>query len=171
MRILKHIVAPTLLMMLLTGCGFQLRGNIEIPQEWLALHLVTSSPNGELAKGVRSSFSNNGVQWLEASDANYVLQLGDEKFERRNLSIGANARAAEFELTLSTTLQVRDAKGKEVVPQSDVVVHKIMTHDPSNVTGKVEESNLLRREMRQELVQQLMRNIRFVATSGVAQAS
>jgi LPS-assembly lipoprotein len=150
----------------LAGCGFQLRGTVDIPEEWLTLHLVTASPNGELAKGVRSSFSNNGVQWVEAGEANYVLQLGNEKFEQRNLSIGANARAAEFELTLSTTLQVRDSKGKEVVPESDVIVHKIMTHDPENVTGKIEESNLLRREMRQELVQQLMRNIRFAATSG-----
>ncbi len=168
-RLLIHIVCLGLLLPL-GGCGFQLRGTVDIPEEWLALHLDTSRPNSELAKGVRSSFSNNGVQWLEASEANFVLLLGNEKFERRNLTIGANARAAEFQLTLSTTMQVRDADGKEVVPQSDVVVHKIMTHDPGNVTGKVEESNLLRREMRQELVQQLMRNMRFAATSGVAQS-
>ena len=161
---LKPALLLTLLL-LLTGCGFQLRGTIDIPEQWLAMHLNTASPNGELARGVSSSFANNGVQWLEASEANYILDLGNEKFEQRNLSIGANARAAEFELTLSTTMQVSDAKGKVVVEQSDVVVNKIMTHDPENVTGKVEESNLLRREMRQELVQQLMRNIRFAATS------
>jgi LPS-assembly lipoprotein len=168
-RLPKHILCLALLL-LLSGCGFQLRGTVDIPEQWLAMHLATSSPNSELAKSVRSSFSNNGVQWLEASEANYVLQLGNEKFERRNLSIGANARAAEFELTLGTTMQVRDANGKEVIPQSDIMVHKIMTHDADNVTGKVEESNLLRREMRQELVQQLMRNIRFAATSGSNQA-
>ena len=168
-RLPKHILCLALLLPL-GGCGFQLRGTVDIPEQWLAMHLATPSPNSELAKSVRSSFSNNGVQWLEASEANYVLQLGNEKFERRNLSIGANARAAEFELTLGTTMQVRDANGKEVIPQSDIMVHKIMTHDADNVTGKVEESNLLRREMRQELVQQLMRNIRFAATSGSNQA-
>ncbi len=170
-RIQNYLITPALLLALLTGCGFQLRGHIEIPREWLAMHLVTSSPNGELARGVRSSFANNGVQWMDADEANYVLQLGDEKYAQRNLSIGANARAAEFELTLSTTMLVRDAKGEVVVPQADVVVYKIMTHDPTNVTGKVEESNLLRREMRQELVQQVLRNIRFAATSGVAKTS
>jgi LPS-assembly lipoprotein len=158
------------LSLLLTGCGFHLRGAVDIPEQWLALHLTTSSPNGELARGVASSFANNGVQWLDASEANYTLQLGGEKFERRNLSIGANARAAEVELTLSTTMQVRDTKGAVVVEQSEVVVNKIMTLDPENVTGKVEESNLLRREMRQELVQQLMRNIRFAATSDAPQS-
>lgn len=170
---MTQLARPTLalaLLLLLAGCGFQLRGSVDIPAQWLALHLNTPSPNGELARGVTSSFANNGVQWLDASEANYILNLGNEKFERRNLSIGANARAAEFELTLSTTMQMHDAKGKVVVEQSEVVVHKIMTHDPENVTGKVEESNLLRREMRQELVQQLMRNIRFAATSDLAQS-
>jgi LPS-assembly lipoprotein len=168
MNPMNQITRSTLMLALslvVGACGFHLRGAVDIPEQWLALHLNTPSPNGELAKGVTSSFANNGVKWLDADEANYTLQLGNEKFERRNLSIGANARAAEFELTLSTTMQVHDAKGKVVVEEADVVVHKIMTHDPENVTGKVEESNLLRREMRQELVQQLMRNIRFAATS------
>ena len=37
--------------------------------------------------------------------------------------------------------------------------------DGINITGKVEESRLLQREMRVDLVQQLMRKIRFLATA------
>ena len=164
-----RLITLSALLLSLTACGFQLRGVVDIPEDWLSMHLVTRSPNGELAKGVRSSFANNGVQWLEATEANYTLELGNEDFEQRNLTIGANARATEFELTMRTTMKVRDDKGEVVVPESAVQVTKIMTHDPSNVTGKVEEINLLRREMRQELVQQLMRNIRFAATNSATQ--
>ena len=165
---LKLVITPLLLLSLLTACGFQLRGNVDIPDEWLEMHLVTSSPNGELAKSVRSSFTNNGVQWLDAGEANYVLELGNERFEQHNLTIGGNARAAEFELTMTTTMEIRDQKGNVVMPVREVTVQKIMTNDPRNVTGKVEETNLLQREMRQELVQQMMRNVRFAATAGVA---
>jgi LPS-assembly lipoprotein len=165
---LKLVFTPILLLSLITACGFQLRGSADIPEEWLALHLLTNSPNSELAKSVRSSFSNNGVQWLDAGDANYVLELGNERFEQRNLTIGGNARAAEFELTLTASMEIRDQKGKVVLPAREVSVQKIMTNDPRNVTGKVEETNLLQREMRQELVQQMMRNIRFAASTGVA---
>ncbi len=152
-------------LLLLSGCGFQLRGNIDIPPEWLAMHMQSPSPNGELASGVRSALGNNGVQWLEATEANITLQLGKEKFEQRNLTIGANARATEFELKLSTSMRVLNDQGKELSPATEVTVTKIMTHDPENVTGKVEESNLLRREMRSELIQQVMRRIRFLATA------
>jgi LPS-assembly lipoprotein len=152
-------------LILLSGCGFQLRGTIDIPPEWLAMHMQSPSPNGELASGVRSALSNNGVEWQEATDANITLQLSDEKFEQRNLTIGANARATQFELKLSASMRVLDDQGKELAPNTDVTVTKIMTHDPENVTGKVEESNLLRREMRTELIQQVMRRIRFLATA------
>ncbi len=151
--------------LLLGACGFQLRGMIDIPPEWLAMHMQSTSPNGELASGVRSALSNNGVEWKEATEANYTLQLGDEKFKQRNLTIGSNARATEFELELTTTMRIVDDSGTEVAPETEVIVVKIMTHDPENVTGKVEESNLLRREMRDELVQQVIRRLRFIATA------
>ncbi len=152
-------------LILLGGCGFQLRGSVEIPPDWLALHMQSPSPNSELSSGVRSALGNNGVEWLDATESNYTLQLGDEKFEQRNLTIGSNARATEFELTLTASMRVLDKQGKELSPATDVSVTKIMTHDPENVTGKVEESNLLRREMRTELIQQVMRRIRFLATA------
>ena len=100
----RHLIVAGLVLGL-ASCGFQLRGNIDIPPEWQELRMVSPSPNGELAREVRDGFSNNGVQWVDAATANYVLRLDDERFEQRNLTIGSNARATEFELTLSTTLQ------------------------------------------------------------------
>jgi len=155
----------------LASCGFQLRGNIDIPPEWQQLRLVSPSPNGELAREVRDGFSNNGVQWVDDGSANYILRLNDERFEQRNLTIGSNARATEFELTLSTSLQVLDKAGKEIMPPAPVMVTRVMTHDPENVAGKVEESRLLRDEMRIDLVQQLLRKIRFVAMNNGSPAA
>ena len=148
----------------LVACGFHLRGDIELPPEWNILHLASASPNSELSHALRAGFENVGIQWQDRADANYVLYLGNERFERRNLTIGNNARAAEFELVMTTSLRITDSAGNEIMPEADVAAHKIMTHDPENVSGKVEESRLLRQEMRQELVQQLMRKVRFLAT-------
>ena len=148
----------------LAGCGFQLRGNIDLPPAWRSLTLSSASPNSELNRAMQTAFERNGITWQDPANAGYKLFLGDEKFERRNLTIGDNARAAEFELILSTTLRVTDREGTEILPETEVSSHKIMTADPENITGKVEESRLLRQEMRQDLVQQLMRQLRFVAT-------
>ncbi len=150
--------------LLLSGCGFHLRGTLEMPPDWLAMHLRSPSPHGELTRQVRAALANAGVQWLDAGSANYTLQLGVEHFEQRNLTIAANARAAEFELQLSTTLGVRDRNGVELLPPSRVSSTRIMAHDPEKVSGKAEETDLTRAEMRVELVQQILRRIRFLAT-------
>ncbi len=150
-------------LLLLAGCGFQLRGGMELPPEWLSMHLHSPSPNGELAAAVRGALAREGVEWLPPGAANYTLQLGDERFARRNLSIGANARVAEFELALGSTMRVLDRRGRELAPPAELAVTRITTHDPENPSGKQEEAGLLRREMRAELARRVLRRIRFLA--------
>ena len=159
-RLLTVALLPTLV-----ACGFQLRGSIDLPPEWKALHLSTASPNSELSSELRAGFEANGIQWVDRAEAAYTLQVGTETYERRNLTIGQDAKAAEFELIMSTTLRVIDLEGNEIMEQTTVTAQKVMTNDPENITGKVEEARLLRREMRRSLVRQIMRQIRFLATN------
>ena len=149
----------------LVACGFQLRGSLDLPPEWMTLHLSTASPNSELSSELRAGFEANGIQWVDRSEAVYTLQVGGEISERRNLTIGQDAKAAEFELIMSTTLQVTDREGKDVLALTTISAHKVMTNDPENITGKVEEARLLQREMRRSLVRQIMRKVRFLATN------
>ena len=147
----------------LTACGFQLRGAVELAPAWRSLYLHSASPNSELSKTLVAGLARNGIELSAADAARYLLYLGTETFQRRNLSIGGNARATEFELEMSTTLRIDDAAGTEILPDTTLHSRKIMTHDPENVSGKEEESRLLRGEMRRELVQQLLRKLRSLA--------
>jgi LPS-assembly lipoprotein len=154
---------------LLSACGFQLRGTGDgstvVPDAWKSMHLITGNPNGEFSRGVQTLFAANGVQWLDREDANYTLTLGPERFSQRNLSLNAEARVAEFELTMRARFSVRDADNNEVMPTADASVVRQMENDPRNVVGKAEEVRILRSEMRTELAQQIMRRIGFFAAS------
>lgn len=152
---------------LLSACGFQLRGTggTGVPESWRKMHLITANPNGELSRELQSTFTANGVVWLDQDEANYLVKIGTERFKQRNLSLNAQARAAEFELTLSTDFLVLDAKGASVMEFSKASVVKQMENDPRNVVGKAEEVRILRAEMRTELVQQIMRRIAYYAAS------
>ncbi len=150
----------------LSACGFQLRGSVDLPPEWQALHLNSASPNGELSRALESGGGLAGVQWLPRDEASYIVELGPEQFQNRNLSIGANARATEFEMTMRTTLRVIDKAGKQLLPPTEVSTVQIITNDPENIAGIAEEGRLLRQEMRVTLVQQILRKLRYVAESG-----
>lgn len=163
----RHIIFTLGLLSLLSACGFQLRGSggSALPDSWHDMYLVTGNPNSELSREVESRFAANGINWVAQEDANYIVKVGPEKFAQRNLSLNAQARAADFELTLSTHFTVVDSQGKEVMEQSEVSVIRQMENDPSNVVGKAEETRILRSEMRSGLVRKIMRHIAFFAAS------
>lgn len=153
---------------LLAACGFQLRGTgggMEVPDDWRFMHLVTNNPNSEFSRAVSTRFAANGVEWQEQDEANYRVVLGPERFSQRNLSLNADARAAEFELTMRSTFSVLDSEGQLVMPDTTASVVRQMENDPQNVVGKAEEIRILKAEMRRELAQQIMRRIAFFAAS------
>lgn len=162
-----HSITLLALAALLAGCGFQLRGvgsnTVTVPDDWKKMYFASGNPNSELSRAVVTQFSANGVEWVERQSANYLLILGGEEFKQRNLSLTAEARAAEFELTMRTQFTVRRADNTEVIPQTTASVVKQMENDPRNVVGKAEEVRLLKNEMRRELAQQIMRRIGFFA--------
>lgn len=150
----------------LSACGFQLRGTgggSALPEEWRSMHLLSEEPNGELARVLISTFSANGIVWESRADAHYVLSIGPEGFTQRNLSINAEARAAEFDLVMRADFVVFDNKGRVVMERSTASVNKQMENDPQNVVGKAEEVRVLRNELRNELAAQILRRISFFA--------
>tara|TARA_R100000005_G_scaffold86226_1_gene55006 strand:+ start:1876 stop:2394 length:519 start_codon:yes stop_codon:yes gene_type:complete len=163
-----RIASILLLAVLLSACGFQLRGaasSTGLPAEWRQLHLETGSPNSEFTRELRSRFSANGIEWVDRKEAAYILQLEPERFSQRNLSLTSEARAAEFELTLQTRFTVRAPDGTIAMESSEALVTKQMENDPSNVVGKAEEIRILQAEMRGELAQQILRRIGFHAAA------
>lgn len=154
--------------LILAGCGFQLRGAstaTALPESWRQMHLVTGNPNSEFSREVKARFAANGITWVDRDEAAHILRLGPESFSQRNLSLNAEARAAEFELTMKANFSVDEASGEEVMATAGAAVIKQMENDPRNVVGKAEEIRILKAEMRTELAQQILRRIVFYAAS------
>jgi len=166
---IRHLLHCTLLLTalsLVAGCGFQLRGVGEttIPDAWKNLHLVTTQSNSEFTRAVIDQFAANGVTWVDAGDANYSLVLSPESFDQRNLSLNAEARVSEFELTMTSQFRVvNTGSQEEVIAPTTVAVVKQMENNPRNVVGKEGETRLIQSEMRMELAEQIMRRVGFFA--------
>ncbi|MFT6285600.1 MAG: LPS-assembly lipoprotein [Halieaceae bacterium] len=167
-HLLSRLTMVVGLSLFIAGCGFQLRGKntaTALPPSWQQMNLVTANPNSEFSRAIQARFSANGIIWVGKDEAAYILILGPEGFSQRNLSLNAEARAAEFELTMKTNFSVLAVNGTEEIGDSGAVVIKQMENDPRNVVGKSEEIRILKTEMRNELAQQIMRRIGFYAAS------
>ena len=148
-------------LVLLAGCGFQLKGSdgaSSSPKlEGMTLQLISSQPRSELTREVSRALSATGLTLLEDGDAMLRLRLQPEQFTQRNVSLTAQARAAELELTLFADFTLTQSEINPIDARATVT--RQMLNDPRNVVGKTEEIRLLRDEMRRDLADQIARRI------------
>ena len=149
------------LLMCLAGCGFQLKGSdaasSSVKLEGITLQLISSQHRSELTREVSRALSATGLMLLEEGDAMLTLVLQPEQFMQRNVSLTAQARAAELELTLSADFTFNQQASDPIDARATVT--RQMLNDPRNVVGKTEEIRLLREEMRRDLADQIARRI------------
>ena len=148
-------------LMCLAGCGFQLKGSDAASSsaklEGMTLQLMSSQPRSELTREVSRALSAAGLILLEEGDATLTLRLQPEQFTQRNLSLTAQARAAELELTLFADFTLNQQASDPI--EARATVTRQMLNDPRNVVGKTEEMRLLREEMRRDLADQIARRV------------
>ena len=151
------------LLMCLAGCGFQLKGSdaasSSVKLEGITLQLISSQHRSELTREVSRALSATGLMLLEEGDAMLTLVLQPEQFMRRNVSLTAQTRAAELELTLSADFTLNQQASDPIDARATVT--RQMLNDPRNVVGKTEEIRLLREEMRRDLADQVARRVSY----------
>ncbi len=153
--------------LLLSACGFHLRGAVTLPPQMERTQLVGIEPRGALAEEITAALENAGAR-VVAGDAAAQLHISGEREARRLLSVGSTGRASEYELTYQFSFELRipevDETGKAVttvlVPQQTVSLNRDYAFDPNSVLGMGEEEALLVREMRAFAVRQMLVRLR-----------
>jgi len=144
----------------LAGCGFQLKGTTDKGgSEWegLSLRLISVDPRSDLTREVARELGGMKIELTDEIDTPTRLTLREEQFIQRNVSLTAQARAAEMDLTLSVDFVLQQ---EDVPPlEGTASVSQQMLNDPRNVVGKTEEMRLLREEMRRDLAAQIVRRV------------
>jgi LPS-assembly lipoprotein len=144
---------------LLTACGYKLKGttSVELPRQLQTLQLPTG--NSEILQGTRQALRQNGIVVIGENQAGiYRLNLSNEQVSERVISINSGARAGEYELSMSTTIQLNSAADFIISPTL-LEVQRSYLADPNNALAKAGEAELIQNEMRQALVDQVLRRL------------
>jgi len=78
----------------------------------------------------------------------------------RVATVNENARVSEQELTEEATFMVVDKEGVQAVPLSTVTVQRIFEYNEDNVLATQDERELIRTEMRRDLISQMLNRLR-----------
>ncbi|MFC6670079.1 LPS assembly lipoprotein LptE [Marinobacterium aestuariivivens] len=153
------------LVALLAGCGFQLRGAAGVPESLRELELVMPAGRSVLRTELGRTLRSSGIELVDS--AAQRLEILEEKQGRRTATLTGDIKADEYELRTEVHFQV--SRGDQLlIPPSVARTERVYTHDASALTAKNEQEALLRREMQQDIARQILR--RYLA-AGTPSAS
>jgi len=142
--------------LMLSGCGFQLRGAYSLPYESIFLATGDSVIGAGLKRQIRAS----GTRVADTKDDAQVAFLPTGEFrDAVILSLSSAGRVREKRLRYRYAYRIVDGKGRDLVPQGYVELTRDISYADSATLAKTQEEELLWRDMENDLVQQLMRRL------------
>jgi LPS-assembly lipoprotein len=96
------------------------------------------------------------------SNAQHLLILSGEEWDRRSASVTRTAVTAEYELTLSINYEIRDAANNLVRPDGRVRIIRSYTFDQNDVAGKDKEEEIIRREIHRAAARQILQQLQLL---------
>ncbi len=149
--------AALLVALLLAGCGFQLRGSVNLPFDTLYVPNASSGIALDLKRHVQSGSATRVVDDPKGAQAR--LQFTEETRTKEILSLTSAGRVREYRLYYRVGFRVDDGKGGLFVPQSTVALKRDVTYDDSVALAKETEEERLFRDMQSDMVQQILRRL------------
>jgi LPS-assembly lipoprotein len=142
----------------LTGCGFKLRGSFSYAFKTLFSGFVDNSTLGNEFKRVLAA---DGAVTIvkEADKAQVILDVISEQREKAVVGITSSGQVREFQLRIRLKFKLRTPAGKEILPETELLVQRDISFNESAVLAKEAEESLLYRDMQNDMVQQLLRRL------------
>lgn len=169
---LKFVTGALLCVLVLSACGFQLRGSSrQSGSQMVGQVYIDEQGSVSITQQLRNGLTAQQVQFATfRKDAETVVMVSNEVLSRRVASVSASGRVREFELlhavdllTLRSREGVRAGElllGDETLPTPQTVsVIRDYTYDETDVLAKDDEERILRAEMKEELVRHLVLRI------------
>lgn len=153
----KFITLLTLLM--ITSCGFHLRGMTEISFKTISLEGKELS----FTKNLKKTLASNKVAIvLPTENPELRVELLSEESEKRILSLSGQGLVREFEIFYRVRYRVKTVDSETWSQENILETRRDFTYSDSNLIGKEEEERQLNESMRNEAITNLFNQIQLI---------
>lgn len=160
LRLAPHASRLTLAaaVLLLAGCGFQLRGAAPLPYDTLHVAAPTASAFAlEFKRAVMAQSKTRVIDNPKAAQA--TLQVIEESREKVILSLSGGGRVREYQLRYRVLYRLADPGNRELRPRTQIELHRDLSYNDNDTLSKESEEALLYRDMQTDAVAQLLRQL------------
>ncbi|MGX5914477.1 LPS assembly lipoprotein LptE [Aliidiomarina sp. Khilg15.8] len=151
-RSFRLLALSVLAVTLLSACGFQLRGDYQIPPQLQEVSLQAPA-RSELANKLEAELRRYDVTIRERGSDITHIELLPDSLDRRVLSLLVSGQVAEYELIYNAPIRIHLADGD--IEEHHIQVFRDYQEDPNFALAKTRELELVVTEMREEAVRRL----------------
>ena len=145
-------IAMTLPLLVLAGCGFQMRGATTIPAEMSHTYIETTDRHSLFYRQLRDSLRNSGVELVDSPlDASATFSIISDITGQRVLSVSARNVPREFEVFYTIMYDLKTEKESLLDPRTQTLTRDY-TWDETQVLGKEKEEQLMREAIVEDLI-------------------
>ena len=153
------LIAWTLTVGMLAGCGFHLRNSQEFTFDTIAL---SPAPGSAIAVDLVRYLGDKVVPEVSKAGSpapQAVLDIVQEQREKTVVAVNASGQVREMQLQIRLKFRVRTPQGEPLIAVTEITQQRDITFNESSALAKEAEEILLYRDMQNDIVQQMLRRL------------
>ncbi len=157
-------LATCCLLLLLSGCGFQLRGagTYKLPDSLATLRVIvqgSQSVNDPLRLAMEDVLRTQAGGTVVQTGDVPLLILSTENIDNQVLTVDTSGKVNAYLVRYELGFNVVDAAAEPLLPPQTLRLQRDYRFNPLNVLAKEQEEETLRRELRRDALSQIVRRL------------
>jgi LPS-assembly lipoprotein len=144
---------------LLSGCGFQLRGQAALPFDSA---YVDAKPDSILGGLLRNQLDLRSKLASQRDKAGIIILLADETRDKTILTLSGAGKVQEYRLVHKITVSASGQDGKELLAPTPIRQSRDFSYNNQQILAGDSLEDSLHHDMDQDTLQQIMRRLAFV---------
>ena len=159
MNFIQKKLIALLMLLIISSCGFHMRGMTEISFKTISLEGKELS----FIKNLKKVLNRNKVAIVSSTENPELrIELLSEESEKRILSLSGQGLVREFEIFYRVRYRVKTIDSEIWSQENIIEMRKDFTYSDSNLIGKEEEERQLNEVMRNEAITNLFNQIQLI---------
>jgi LPS-assembly lipoprotein len=159
MNFIQKKLIALLMLLIISSCGFHMRGMTEISFKTISLEGKELS----FTKNLKKVLNRNKVAIVSSTEnPELKVELLSEESEKRILSLSGQGLVREFEIFYRVRYRVKTIDSEIWSQENIIEARRDFTYSDSNLIGKEEEERQLNEAMRNEAITNLFNQIQLI---------
>jgi LPS-assembly lipoprotein len=145
----------------LTGCGFKLRGMVDMPAWLNNIAIVVQEAHRDVLPMLKDQLQGYGIRIIsDPTHADYLLIIEKDGTQQQITSVSASTSPRQYQLIYTVQFSlINKITGKPVISSGHVLVTRQLTVNNDRILGSDSEGLTIHIEMRRDAVMQIINRI------------